>query len=50
MMLGIFAGIVLVFGGLIAAEPLLRRFYVHHLNAMTVEQNSEERIVTYPLA
>jgi len=42
--------LAVIFGGLAAAEPILRKIYVRRISALSVAENTDERILTYPLA
>jgi len=39
-----------VLGALAAAEPILRKIYVRRISALSMAENTDERILTYPLA
>lgn len=46
----IVVGLGIVFGALAMAEPILRKVYVRRISALSVAENTDERILTYPLA
>jgi hypothetical protein len=39
-----------VLGVLAVAEPIMRKIYVRRISALSVAENTDERILTYPLA